>query len=195
MKIIGLCGGSGSGKGAVSAIFAEIGLVCLDTDKVYHEIISTDSECTIELIEAFGEKVHAHPGIDRRALREIVFSSNEKRLRLNAIAHKHVINAVKKTISESKNAPGFIIDAPLLFESRLNEICDVTLCVIADDDARLARIVARDGLTVDEAKARIAAQIPNEVLIEKCTYSIENNSDIDSLRDNVLQLKSLIFDN
>ena len=195
MKIIGLCGGSGSGKGAVSAIFAELGLACIDTDKVYHDIISTDSECTMELIGAFGEQVHAHPGIDRRALREIVFSSEEKRLLLNNIAHKHVIKSVKEAINDKSDTLGFIIDAPILFESHLNEICDLTLCVIADNDVRLERIVARDGLTADEAKARIAAQIPNDALIEKCNFSIENNSDIDSLREKVSKLKSQIFDN
>ena len=193
MKVIGMCGGSGAGKGTVCSIFAELGIKSIDTDKLYHDIISRDSECTLELISFFGDSVYAAPGIDRRALRDIVFSSEENLAQLNMITHKHILAQVRSIINSERCAEGIIIDAPLLFESGFDKECDTTVCVLADEEIRIKRIIQRDGLTPDAARRRIASQIQNAELIKRCEYSIENNSTEEELRENIAELYKKMF--
>ena len=195
MLVIGLCGGSGSGKGTVCAFFAELGIKSIDTDKLYHEIISFDSACTMELVKSFGNAIYANPGIDRKALRNIVFSSDDNLKLLNKITHKHILSEVRNIIEANSDSRGIIIDAPLLFESGFNSECDVTVAVIASESTRLERITKRDGISLEHAKARIASQISDAELIEKCNYSIENSSTEKELRTRVLELYRKLFNN
>lgn len=195
MKIIGLCGGSGAGKGTVCSLFAEFGIKCIDTDKLYHSLISTDSECTSELIATFGNGISANPGIDRKALRDIVFSSRDNLELLNKITHKHILASVRTFIDESSDLPALIIDAPLLFESGFDKECDVTVCVIADNEVRIKRITERDGISTEAARARIDSQIPNDRLIQMCDFAIENNSTVSELRTQILKLNQKLFNN
>lgn len=197
MKVIGLCGGSGSGKGLVCRFFDESGIKSIDTDKVYHDLISKDSECTRELISFFGEGISSYSGIDRKKLREVAFSSDEDLRQLNRITHKHILAKVRTMIEEYKKqgCPGVIVDAPVLFESGFDSECDLTICVIADEKTRIERIISRDGISYESAKARIDAQISNDELIRKCTYSIENNSTEQELSKRVADLYRTIFDN
>ena len=195
MKVIGLCGGSGSGKGTVCAIFARLGIPSIDTDKLYHGIISTDSQCTLELVSTFGDSIYAHPGINRSALRDVVFASRENLKKLNEITHRHILAEVRRIISETHDADGIIIDAPLLFESGFDKECDLTVAVIADSTVRAARIVARDGITEEMAKSRISAQIKNSDLIRMCDFSIENNTTENELESKVVELRMKLFNN
>ena len=195
MKVIGLCGGSGAGKGTVCSIFAELGIPSIDTDKLYHSLISTDSECSRELVLAFGDDVYANPGVDRKALRDVVFASPENLDLLNKITHKHILASARDLIKNARDARAIIIDAPLLFESGFDKECDVKICVIADDDVRIERIIKRDGITHEIAKARIASQISNDRLMEICDYAIENNSDENELRKRIHALSQTLFNN
>ena len=198
MKIIGLCGGSGSGKSLVCSIFNEFGICSIDADKVYHDLISSDSECSRELISVFGDSISLSPGIDRRRLREIVFSSNDKLKLLNEITHKHILSQTRKLISDiehTTNNRAVIFDAPLLFESGFDMECDVTVCVIADEETRIERIIERDSITKEAAKSRIKAQISNEELMQKCDFTIINDSTVNVLREKVLKIKQQILDN
>ena len=195
MQVIGLCGGRGAGKGTVCSIFAELGIPSIDTDKLYHSLISTDSECSRELVSAFGDDVYANPGVDRKALRDVVFASPENLDLLNKITHKHILASVRDLIKNARDARAIIIDAPLLFESGFDKECDVKICVIADDDVRIERIIKRDGITHEIAKARIASQIPNDRLMDICDYAIENNSDENELRKRIHALSQTLFNN
>ena len=195
MQVIGLCGGSGAGKGTVCSIFAELGIPSIDTDKLYHSLISTDSECSRELVLAFGDDVYANPGVDRKALRDVVFASPENLDLLNKITHKHILASARDLIKNARDARAIIIDAPLLFESGFDKECDVKICVIADDDVRIERIIKRDGITHEIAKARIASQISNDRLMEICDYAIENNSDENELRKRIHALSQTLFNN
>ena len=197
MKVIGLCGGSGSGKGLVCRFFNELGIKSIDTDKVYHNMISTNSECARELISFFGEGITSLDFvIDRKKLREVAFSSDEALRQLNLITHKHILTQVRTIIEEysEQGYPGVIVDAPVLFESGFNKECDLTICVIAEEKIRIDRIISRDGISFEEAKARINSQISNDDLVKKCTYSIENNSIEQELCKRVAELYEIIFE-
>lgn len=198
MKVVGLCGGSGSGKGLVCSFFSDFNVKCIDTDKVYHDMISTDSECTKELVAYFGEYIYARPGVDRARLRDVVFRSMDNLKVLNEISHKYILSKVRQMIEAIKRegkALGIVVDAPLLFESRFNEECDTTIAVIADEKIRIERIISRDSITNEAAVKRISSQISNEDLAARCDYVIENNSTPDALKCKVYELTKALFEN
>jgi dephospho-CoA kinase len=197
MKVIGLCGGTGSGKSSACRFFEEYGIKCIDADKVYHDLISTDSECTNELIDYFGHTISSSPGIDRKRLRDIAFSSDDALWNLNRITHKHILSQIRLKIEELKgtNCLGVVVDAPLLFESGFDKECDLTLCIVANEQKRIERIVLRDGISCEAARLRINAQLSNEELINRCTFSIENNSTERDLENKVYSLIKVIFKN
>ena len=165
MKIIGLCGGSGSGKGTVADLLSLYGIMSIDTDAVYHEITSHKSPCLDEIAESFGDGVINEDGsLNRKELAKIVFSGEDamiKRSLLNRISHKHVWDKTKEIISdfETVGVEFIIIDAPLLFESGFNKECDFIIAVTADIDVRIDRIVKRDGIDINSATLRIKSQL------------------------------------
>ena len=193
MKVIGLCGGSGSGKGAVSEIFAENLIPVIDTDWIYHSITSAPGECLDAISSEFGSSVVKNGALDRPALAKIVFSSDNSeslRLKLNEITHKFVLSEVERLISvyEKDGKKMCVVDVPLLFESGFDKRCDLTVAVVADIETRILRITNRDGIDRESAVARINAQISAEELKRRVDFVIENNSDITELRFEVLSL-------
>ncbi len=201
MKVIGLCGGSGSGKGVVSELFGKFNIPIIDTDSVYKEITSYNSECMKALVDIFGDSVQNVDGsLNRARMREIVFAdtnSEENRIRLNKITHAYVLSETEQRIagyrSEGYNA--VIADVPLMFESGFDKRCDVLIAVIADKETRISRIMLRDGIGRKQAEARIASQIPSSKLSEMVDYVIENNGDLGSLEIKVDEIYKKIFDN
>lgn len=196
MKVIGLCGGSGSGKGAVSGIFAEIGIPSIDTDAVYREMTLSDSPCMRELRDEFGDEVvNSQGGLDRARLASIVFNDPSRLKTLNKIAHSFILDETRRRLAKysDEGLPAAIVDAPVLFESGFDKECDEIICVLADRDVRTTRIMSRDGITRDAAEKRIASQMPDETLISKCDHVIYNNSDIESLREQILSLKDKLI--
>ncbi len=197
MKVIGLCGGSGSGKTSATKSFINRGIPSLNTDELYHSMIAQNSDCARELADAFGERIrNSSGGIDRKALADIVFREDKKNLKiLDKIAHKHVVNECKKWIlkKEKEGARAVLIDAPLLFESGFDKECDVIVAVIAGEEERIKRIIDRDSLTEEEAKKRIENQIDDKLLAERVNYVIENDSSEQALDLQVEKICRLIL--
>lgn len=187
MITIGMCGRSGSGKSTVASYFRSKGIPVIDTDDLYHRILLEKGECVRELVEAFGTEILKEDGsVDRRTLASAVFLSDEpkeRQARLNAITHRHVLSRVKEILSAQKkqDARVVFVDVPLLFESGFDRLCDAVICVVADEDRRIARISERDGIKEDEIRARFRSQLTDEYLTAHCDYVIENNSTTDSL--------------
>ena len=196
MKVIGMCGGSGSGKGTACVFFAELGIKIIDTDGIYHDLTSRNSDCLREIALAFGDEIVYNNTLDRKALANIVFASKDKLDLLNKIAHKHILNEVKKQIDfyRTSRAIGVIVDAPVLFESGFDRECDATLAICADIDIRIERITSRDGITKERALARIQSQKSDAWLKNKCDYYIENNTTTDDLKASVNNIANKIFD-
>ena len=196
MKIVGLCGGSGSGKSAVSRILTEWGCLHLDTDAIYHELIGGDSACLRELADEFGREIIAESGaLDRKKLAAIVFAdgAEEKRHRLNEIAHRYVLDEVRQRIAAAEgNYAAAIVDAPLLFESGFNTECDLVVSVTAPREIRTARLMARDSITAEQAERRISAQLDDEFLRSNSDVIIENNNDLDALASKVKKIIEMI---
>ena len=192
MKVIGLCGGSGSGKGCVAKMLADRGFLHIDTDAVYHALTSRPSECTEELRREFGESVIAEDGsLDRRALAAVVFGDGgeQRRAALNGITHRYVLSEVRRIIRENEGRfAAVIVDAPLLYESGFDSECDSVIAVIAPTEIRIDRIIKRDGVSREQAQRRIAAQISDTELGHRADYVINNSEDLASLRAAVDEL-------
>ena len=198
MKVIGLCGGSGCGKGEASKCFKNRGIPCLDTDELYHSMISCDSDCSRELSSAFGKEIlNEDHSVDRKKLASLVFSQDiEKNLKtLNSITHRHVLQQCRIWLKEQqeKGCKAALIDAPLLFESGFNFECDVIVCVTADENTRLQRIMDRDNITEEMAKKRINSQADFDFLVKNSDYVIENTSDLSKLDLQVEKICRLIL--
>lgn len=193
MKIVGLTGGSGAGKGTVGKLFGSFGCYVIDTDELYHSMIDHDSECSRAVISHFGDCVRTElGGVDRVVLAEIVFGNKDKLEELNQIAHRFVKEECDRIIESqrSKNTEVLVIDAPQLFEAGMDSICDFTVAVVSDKTTRIGRICKRDSITSFKACARMAAQHTDAFFCERCDYVIENNSDIARL---LVKVK-LVFD-
>ncbi len=198
MRIIGLTGGSGSGKGAVSEILRELNIPSIDTDLVYRELTASASPCLSALKAAFGEDIISDDGsLNRKKLSKIVFSSADadaQRATLNSIAHRFILAETESRLRELENdgCELAFVDAPVLFESGFDKRCDAIVAVIANKDARINRIVSRDGLTVEMAEKRIATQLSDDELTRLCDYVIVNDADFDTLKSSVIDIVNKI---
>lgn len=184
MKILGITGPSGSGKGRLSEALAARGFVHADADAIYHELLASDANLRAELVRAFGADVERDGVIDRKTLGKKVFGAKNRRKleRLNKIAHKYVCRDYIQSIRKCKEdgVKGFVIDAPLLFEARLHTVCDAVVTVLADEEVRISRIMARDGIDREAALLRIRSQKPIAFYVKHCDYLFLNNDGADA---------------
>lgn len=179
---IGLCGASGSGKGYVCKELKKHGVEWIDTDKVYAtKIVAIGSDCLRELCMFFGKDILNDDGtLNKRALSSKVFegeNASQHLKVLNNITHRYIRSDVEKTLEqyEKSGVKAVIIDAPVLFESGFDNMCDVTVCVTAPDEIKLERIISRDKISRQRAMARLQSQLTDERLRELCDYEIVND--------------------
>ena len=175
MKIIGVTGGTGGGKTTATKLMESMGAYIVDADCVARSVVAPGMPA---LFEIGAEWDVVRDGVlDRKALAKIVFTDEEQLHKLNAITHKYVIDEIKSQLANCKKDI-FVIDAIALFESGLSDICDATVAVIADCDIRCERIMARDGLTRDEAMMRINAQKSDSFYKERADFVVYSNQGV-----------------
>lgn len=196
MLTIGITGSSGSGKGYVCDILRENGIPCLDTDRVCHDLYKAGTECSEALAREFGAEILTPDGIDRKKLGAIVFSAEDKLARLNEIAHFYIR---KETVdwlgNEEKNGTRVaVIDAPLLFESGFDALCDIKVTVTADRETQISRITERDGISAEAAEARLSNQKPTFFYVEKSDYVIDNSASVgDGVKTETKKLADMLL--
>lgn len=183
MKLIGLTGPSGAGKGEVARILASFGLAILDADEIYHSLILPGMPCTRAIAEAFGAEVLNPDGsLNRPALGKIVFSDVEKLGTLNSIAHRYVLAEMKRRLSLlPSTVPAAVFDAPQLFESGADKDCDSIVSVLADPAIRVRRVMERDHISEEAARSRISAQKSDAFFREHSDAVLENNGELSEL--------------
>lgn len=188
MTVIGLTGGSGVGKGFVCQKFLDLGIPSIDTDKTARTVCEPGKPCLNELVSYFGDVILNPDGtLNRRKLAEIAFSDSEKHAALNKITHFHILSEVRLWLKqqEQNGCIAAIVDAPLLRESGFDKECDVIVAVIADRDIRIKRILARDGLTEEQALLRLSKQHEDVFYTENADHVIVNNGDVNLLDSQV----------
>jgi dephospho-CoA kinase len=185
---VGLTGGIGSGKSTVSGMFAAHGAVVIDADEVVREIQRPGGEAYDEIVEAFGRDVLADDGtLDRSKLASIVFSDADKRQQLNDITHPKVGTKFAERVAELVDADKIVIlDIPLLGASKSgsDRFADAVVVVTASEDTRIDRLEAR-GMSREDAKARIAAQISDEERLKLADHVLNNDGSLVELQSQV----------
>ena len=177
--IIGITGGSGSGKTTLLQCIAERDGLILDCDAIYHRLL-TEDPALLAAIEARFPGVTENGQLQRKKLGNIVFSDEKALSDLNKITHTAVKNEVLRQLSASPKLAA--IDAIALFEGDLASLCHVTVAVTAPLEDRVARLMARDGITEEYARQRIAAQRSDAEFSALCSHTLENNGDICAFR-------------
>lgn len=193
MKIIGLTGPSGSGKGWICAILKEWGIPSVDTDAVYHSLLCPPSACLDELHAGFGDSIMTADGtLDRRALAKMVFSNDQLLSRLNVITHKYILGETEPVLKKyaAQGYPAVVVDAPALFEAGWETKCSFVIAALADRETRLQRIIKRDGLSFEAAEQRINGQPCDDFYISRAEYTVYNNGDDMSLKVELRKIMS-----
>ena len=180
MTVVGITGASGAGKSTLTALFREKGALILDADAIYHRLLDESVPMKSALVSAFGEEILTGDRVDRRKLAPVVFSDPGKLALLNRITHPFVIEAIRRELLKKPALAA--VDAPLLFESGLDSFCDLTLSVLAREETRVGRIVARDGISPAGALARVRSQKPVSYYKERSDLLIWNDRDEASFR-------------
>ena len=188
MRLVGLTGGIGTGKSTVSAILRELGATVIDADEATRAVQAPGSEGLCQLVEAFGAGILTAGGeLDRGRLAEIAFQDPEARQRLNGIVHPLVRQwmAERQQEAAERGDQVVLMDIPLLFEARGDAAFETVLLVYAPDEVALRRLVEQRGMTEEQARARMAAQMPIEEKRALATHVIDNTGGLEDLRSRV----------
>jgi len=179
--IIGTTGGIASGKSVVADFFINKGVPVVNADKIGHKILRVET-IKDRIISCFGDSILKDGDIDRKKLGQIVFQDKHKLHELNAIVHPSLINEILKRIDENPD-PVLVIDAALLLQWNMNEICDYVILVTASEKTRTERLMQHTNLSYEEAQNRIQAQ--QEFSDEEVDYIVINDGSLDDLNARV----------
>ena len=182
---VGLTGGIASGKSLVADMFAELGAAVIDTDVIAREVVMPGRPALDEIRQAFGDAAFAGDGsLDREAMRRRIFTDDGAREQLEAILHPRI---QRETIRQAEEAGGDyqIIVVPLLVESSLKSFVDRVLVVDCSEETQIERLLARDAESMQRARRILAAQASREERLAIADDVIDNDSDLDSLRQRV----------
>mgnify|MGYP002646043385 FL=1 len=181
--ILGITGGTGCGKTTLLQLIAALGGMVLDCDAIYHQLLSTDARLLSQIEARFPGTVE-NGVLQRKKLGNVVFSDPSALEDLNAITHSAVVSQVRLSLASKPSLAA--IDAIALFESGLDQLCDVTVAVTAPTEDRVQRLMARDGISQDYARRRIAAQPEESWFRKKCGYVLTNDGSPAQFRDKCL---------
>jgi dephospho-CoA kinase len=185
---IGLTGGIASGKSTIAAMFAERGAEVIDTDDIAHELVAPGGAAIDAIAESFGDTVIARDGgLDRQKMRQRVFGNADERCKLEAILHP-LIRAIALKRADAANAPYVIFVVPLLFETGFSRLVDRSLAVDCPESLQIDRVVARDRVSEDEARAVIASQMNRADRRAAAHDWIDSSGSLAATRDRVLEL-------
>ncbi len=183
--VVGLTGQTGAGKSTVAGYLEELGCGVINADAVAREAVKSGSECLKKLAGAFGEDVINEDGsCNRRLLAKRAFSSRENTELLNSLTHPWIISRTKEYIEGlcHKGYDMIIFDAPQLFESGGDSICDFIVSVTAPENVRKQRIIDRDGISAEAAVERINAQHPEEYYVGRSDYLLDGSESVEKVR-------------
>jgi len=185
---IGLTGGIASGKSTVADLLADCGAVIIDSDLLAREVVEPGTDGLARIVGRFGDQVIADGRLDRAALGRIVFADPQARRDLEAIIHP----AVRRRAAELEAAAGpdavVVQMIPLLVETRQQNSFDAVIVVDVPEQVQRDRLMARNGLSEQEADARIAAQATREQRLAAATVVIDNSGDLADLARRVREV-------
>ncbi len=185
MLWVGLTGGIGSGKSTVAAILESLGITVISADRLAHDVMVAGSNGAAHIQKTFGNSVVAADGsVDRAKLGAIVFGDPGKRLALEEIIHPEVRkrSASEKARLEARGDAVAVYEIPLLFEKKLEDQFDLIVTVAVSSEIQVERLMKRSELTTEQAYARIASQLSQDLKIQASDFVIWNDGDERELR-------------
>ena len=186
--VIGLTGGIGTGKTAVADLFAALGVPIIDADELARQVVEPGQPAIDEIVKQFGTEVLTKTGeLDRRLMRERIFSNPENRSRLEAIVHPRVYAEMKRRL-EALDAAYAIVVVPLLIETGGTSLVDRVLVVDAPEELQIERVSRRDGMTAAAVEQILAAQLDRNTRLAAADDIIENDASEASLSEKVSAL-------
>jgi len=185
--IIGLTGGIATGKSTVSEILEDLNIEVIDADKIAHNVLEY-KDVQKKIKEEFDDNIMAANGkIDRKKLGRIVFKNNKKLKKLEKITHPKILEIIDKKLKESESEL-IVLDAPLLFETSLDDKVDETWVIFANKKIQIKRLKKRDKLNKKEALDRINSQMDLDKKIKKADVVITNEGSIEDLSNKINKL-------
>ncbi len=179
--IIGLTGGIGSGKTAVSDCFAALGIDIVDADLASRVVVQKGKPCLFEIAQHFGEDILTNEAeLDRAKLREIIFKSEDEKDWLESLLHPAIANQIKDELEASKS-PYAILVSPLLLETNQKDLCSKVLVVDVSLETQVERTLKRDGVSEDQVRAIIKAQIARDDRLKLADEVILNDGSLEDL--------------
>jgi dephospho-CoA kinase len=183
---VGLTGGIGSGKSEVSALLDERGAVIIDADEIAREVVEPGTPGLAAVVAEFGEDVLLPSGgLDREKVGRIVFADADRLAALNAIVHPLVGERMQELMDAAPAGAVVVYDVPLLAENGLAPMYDEVVVVDAPEETQLDRLVARRGMTEEDARARMANQASRTDRRAVATHVIDNSGTLDDLKTQV----------
>lgn len=187
-KIIGITGGSGCGKTTICEKAEKLGILVIDADKVARKVLDKGTPAYKETVEYFGKDILRPSGyINRQKLAEIVFNKRPELKMLNKITHKYIWEEIEKIIKNS-DSKVVAIDAAVLIESGMDVHCDAIIAIVAPINVRIERIMKRDGLSKEQAFARINSQPLNDFYTQNADYVIKNSGDFEKASSEAIEI-------
>lgn len=189
--IIGLTGGMGSGKSEAARHLVSLGATHVDADAISRSLTAPGGEALSSIREAFGDSVFFADGtLDRRALGTVVFSNVAARHMLEGIIHPRVQRIALEMADAARVAgeDAVLMDVPLLFETGMDALCDITWVISADIEERIRRVMSRDGLSREDAEARFASQMTDEERAARATRVISNDQSIEKFKNELTNI-------
>ena len=188
MLVIGVTGGIGTGKSEVSRALEGHGAIIIDADRVGHSIYLLDTDGWKEVVATFGEDVlQEDRQVDRRKLGAIVFGDPEALAKLNAITHPKIRQRISDLTEEErhKGSKVVVVEAAILIEANWIDLVDEVWVATSDPNAVVRRIQERNNLAEDQIRSRIASQMTHDERVRHATVIIENDGDLEGLREQV----------
>ena len=186
--IIGLTGGIGSGKTAVSETFEKLGITVVDADLASRVVVEKGKPCLEEIAKHFGDDIlNENDELNRAKLREIIFNSDSEKLWLESLLHPAIAEQIKDELNASKS-PYTILVSPLLLETNQRDFCDKILVVDVPVEIQMERTTKRDGVSADQVKSIIKSQINRDERLKLADEIIINEGSIEDLEMIVREL-------
>lgn len=193
MKVIGITGPSGAGKTTLSSILkSNYSSYIIDADEVAKKLSNnTKTKYFKKIVNLFGKEILRNDGnLKRKEIAKIIYQDKEKRKALNNLTFKYVVDDINKQLNEieKSNYKYIGIDVPLLYEAKMEKICDYVIAVVAEDQEKINRICKRDNITEEIAKERLKIQNDNEFFAKKADFVIHNDGTLEKLENSLKEI-------
>ena len=195
MRLVGLTGSIATGKSTVAQLLVQHGAALIDADLIAREVVAPGEPALAEIAARFPGVVGKDAALDRQRLAERIFNDPAEREALNRITHPRIqAKVIERTQAlAERNVPVVVYDAALLIENRLHEAMQGVILVVAPPEVQRARLIARNGLTAEQADARIAAQLPQDEKRKVATWVIDNGGTLEATGAQVDALWNQLF--